>query len=110
MTTPQAEYMQGTLDLLILKVLAEGKNHGWGVARRLKQVSHEVLQVNEGSLYPALHRLELKGWIKSGWGVSDRNRKAKFYELTAVGRTEVETETRKWRQFTIAVEQVLQLG
>ena len=98
---------QGTLDLLILRSLRLGPNHGWGIAERIQQVSKEVLQVQQGSLYPALHRLERRGWIKAEWGASENNRRAKFYELTRAGRTQLESETETWRKLTIAVGHVL---
>jgi PadR family transcriptional regulator PadR len=99
---------QGTLDLLILRTLAQEALHGWAISERLQQVSRAVLQVPQGSLYPALHRLERRGWIASKWGVSSRNRKAKFYELTARGRAELDRERRAWRRFAQAVALVLE--
>ena len=110
MSNPQADFLQGTLDLLILKVLSQGPEHGWGVARRIQQISHEVLTVNEGSLYPALHRLALKGWIDASWGTTENNRKAKYYLLTPLGQAQLEKESKEWRRFAVAVELVLQLG
>ena len=98
---------QGTLDLLILRSLRLGPNHGWGIAERIQQESKEVLQVQQGSLYPALHRLERRGWIKAEWGASENNRRAKFYELTRAGRKQLESETETWRKLTIAVGHVL---
>lgn len=98
---------QGTLDLLILRSLRLGPNHGWGIAERIQQVSKEVLQVQQGSLYPALHRLERKGWIKAEWGASENNRRAKFYQLTRTGRKQLDAETETWRKLTVAVGQVL---
>ena len=98
---------QGTLDLLILRSLQLGPNHGWGIAERIQQVSKDVLQVQQGSLYPALHRLERRGWIKAEWGSSENNRRAKFYELTRAGRKQLDAETETWRKLTIAVGQVL---
>ena len=98
---------QGTLDLLILRSLRLGPNHGWGIAERIQQVSKEVLQVQQGSLYPALHRLERRGWIKAEWGASENNRRAKFYDLTRAGRKQLESETETWRKLTIAVGHVL---
>ncbi len=103
-----ADVLQGTLDLLILKALSLGPMHGWGVAQRIQQVSNAVLQVNQGSLYPALHRLERRGWIAAEWGTSDNNRRAKFYRLTAAGRRQLDAETAQWRQFAGAVELVLE--
>jgi PadR family transcriptional regulator PadR len=105
---PQAEYLQGTLDLLILKTLALGPNHGWAVAQRIQEISNEVLQLNQGSLYPALQRLELRGWIESEWGRTENNRRAKYYRLTPLGSAQVERESRQWRRFALAVEQILQ--
>ena len=101
------ELPQGTLDLLILKALELEPRHGWGVAERIKQISHEVLHVQQGSLYPALHRLERGGWIKAKWGQSDNNRRAKFYELTRAGRKQLAVNTSSWRTLVSAVGQVL---
>jgi len=101
---------QGTLDLLILRTLALGPRHGWAVSERIQQVSKEVLRVQQGSLYPALHRLERRGWIKAHWGASENNRRAKFYELTASGRKRLEAETDTWRKLTVAVGHVLDLA
>ena len=98
---------QGTLDLLILKTLALEPQHGWAISERIQQISSEVLQVQQGSLYPALHRLERRGWIKARWGVSDNNRRAKYYELTRRGRKQLEDETAAWRKLSTAVAQVL---
>ena len=95
---PSTDLLQGTLDLLILQTLALGPMHGWGVAQRIQQVSNEVLQIGQGSLYPALHRLEYKGWIQSGWGSSENNRRAKFYSLTATGRKQLEAELETWER------------
>lgn len=104
----RAELLQGTLDLLILKALALGPLHGWGISKRIRQLSGDVLQVNQGSLYPALYRLEDRGWIKASWGVSPEGRRAKFYELTKAGRKQFEAERASWRHFLTAVEQVLE--
>jgi len=101
---------QGTLDLLILRTLSKEPLHGWAISERLQQVSRAVLQVPQGSLYPALQRLERRGWIGAKWGVSARNRKARFYELTARGRAELGREQRAWRRFTRAVALVLERG
>ena len=98
---------QGTLDLLILRTLALGPEHGWAISERIQQISKKVLQVNQGSLYPALHRLERRGWIKSRWGASENNRRAKFYDLTRTGRRQLEAEESAWRKLTAAVQQVL---
>jgi transcriptional regulator len=100
---------QGTLDLLILKALSLTPQHGWGVSERIQQVSNEVLQIPQGSLYPALHRLERQGWIRSEWGTSENNRRAKFYELTRSGRERLEEETVAWSRLTTAVELVLRM-
>jgi PadR family transcriptional regulator len=99
---------QGTLDLLILKVLALEPQHGWAISERIQQVTSDVLRIKEGSLYPALHRLERRGWIKAKWGVSENNRRAKYYELTKSGRKQLETEENDWQKLTAAVWQVLQ--
>jgi len=98
---------QGTLDLLILRTLALGPQHGWAISERVQQVSSDVLQIQQGSLYPALHRLERRGWIKAKWGASENNRRAKFYELTKVGKKQLEVETDSWRKLTAAVAQIL---
>jgi transcriptional regulator len=105
-----ADYLQGTLDLLILRTLALGPNHGWAVAKQIEAISNDVLQVNQGSLYPALQRLELKGLIKSTWQRTEGNRRAKFYELMPLGRERLEKESLVWRRFATAVELVLQQG
>jgi PadR family transcriptional regulator PadR len=110
MTDRQADLLQGTLDLLILKTLALGPHHGWGVSQRIQQMSKEVLQVNQGSLYPALHRLEHRGWIAAEWGTSENNRKAKYYRLTKRGRAQLQTEEAQWRRFSEAVEWILEKG
>jgi transcriptional regulator len=102
-----ADVLQGTLDLLILKALSLRPMHGWGVAQRIQQISRDVLQVNQGSLYPALHRLEDRGWITSEWGVSENNRRAKFYSVTKEGRQQLAEETALWRRFAGAVNAIL---
>jgi len=99
---------QGTLDLLILKILALEPQHGWAISQRIAQISSEVLQIQQGSLYPALHRLERKGWIKAEWGASDNNRKAKYYALTRAGRKQLETVSESWRKLTLAVGRILE--
>jgi transcriptional regulator len=99
---------QGTLDLLILRTLALEPQHGWAISERVQQVSSDVLRIQQGSLYPALHRLERRGWIKAKWGTSDNNRRAKYYELTRAGRKQLEAETDSWRKLTAAVAQVLE--
>ena len=101
------DLLQGTLDLLILQTLALEPMHGWGVAQRIQQVSRDVLQVGQGSLYPALYRLDYKGWIKSEWGSSGNNRRAKFYRLTAPGRKQLENERESWDRLSAAVALVL---
>jgi transcriptional regulator len=104
---PSTDLLQGTLDLLILQTLAPGPMHGWGVAQRIQQISKEVLQVGQGSLYPALHRLEYKGRIRADWGNSENNRRAKFYSLTDTGREQLETELATWDRFSSAIGLVL---
>jgi len=99
---------QGTLDLLILKTVALQPLHGWAVSERIQQISREVLQVPQGSLYPALHRLERRGWIRARWGVSENNRRAKYYELTRAGRKQLEAEQTSWQKLTTAVAQILE--
>lgn len=100
--------LQGTLDLLILKSLSLGPMHGWGVSNRIQQYSSDVLQVNQGSLYPALHRLEHRGWITAEWGTSENNRRAKFYRLTPNGAAQLREERGDWRRFADAVDRVLE--
>lgn len=104
---PSTDLLQGTLDLLILQTLVPGPMHGWGVAQRIQQVSKDVLQIGQGSLYPALHRLEYKGWIRSDWGNSENNRKAKFYSLTKAGKKQLETELETWERLSAAIGLVL---
>jgi transcriptional regulator len=99
---------QGTLDLLILKTLALDPRHGWSISERIQQISSDVLQIQQGSLYPALHRLERRGWIKAKWGTSANNRRAKYYGLTASGRKQLEAEENAWRKLMAAVGQVLE--
>ena len=105
--TPKSDLPQGTLDLLILKVAALGPVHGYAIAQRLQQVSRDVVQVPQGSLYPALHRMEQGGWISSEWGVSENNRRARFYRLTALGRKQLNAEQDNWKKITTAVALVL---
>jgi transcriptional regulator len=102
------DLVQGTLDVLILKTVALEPMHGWGIAQRIRQVSKEVLQVNQGALYPALHRLEQNGWIKAKWGESDNNRRAKFYSLTPAGRNYLEQERAHWQRLSAAIGLVLE--
>jgi PadR family transcriptional regulator PadR len=104
----KADLLQGTLDLLVLKTLQPGPAHGWDIAQRIRQVSRDVLRVNQGSLYPALHRLEAQGSISSEWGASDNNRRAKFYKLTAAGRRQLAAETETWERFSEAIGLILQ--
>jgi transcriptional regulator len=104
---PSTDLLQGTLDLLILQTLALEPMHGWGVAQRIQQVSKEVLQIGQGSLYPALHRLEYKGWIHADWGSSENNRRAKYYALTAAGRKQLEEELESWERLSAAIALVL---
>jgi PadR family transcriptional regulator PadR len=107
MAKPKADLLQGTLDLLILKTLELEPMHGWGVTQRIQQVSDSVLQVNQGSLYPALHRLEERGWIKASWGSSENNRQARYYELTARGRKQVVEEKENWLRLSAAVARIV---
>lgn len=106
--TGRIELPQGTLDLIILRTLLTGPQHGWAISERVQQVSSEVLSIQQGSLYPALHRLERRGWIKAKWGISENNRRAKYYELTRSGEKQLEFETEAWRKLTVAVAQVLE--
>lgn len=103
----RADMLQGTLDLLILKMLTLGPMHGWGISHRIRELSDDVLQVNQGSLYPALHRLEHRDWVRSEWGTSENNRRAKFYRLTPVGARQLGEERGGWRRFADAVDRVL---
>lgn len=103
----RSEFLQGTLDLLILKTLALEPLHGWGIAKRIQQLSNDVLRANQGSLYPALYRLEDRGWIQGEWGVSPEGRRAKFYSLTQDGREQLVEERDSWRTFAQAVEAIL---
>ena len=101
------DLVQGTLDLLILRTIATEPKHGWAIAKRIQQISNEVLQVQQGSLYPALHRLEQQGWITAQWGESETGRQAKFYSLTAAGRTQLEKETANWTRLSQAINLVV---
>jgi PadR family transcriptional regulator, regulatory protein PadR len=105
--SPSGEVLQGTLDLLILKTVALEPMHGWGIAQRIQQISKEVLQVQQGSLYPALYRLERKGLVSAEWGASDNNRKAKYYSITKKGREQLEKEQENWERLSSAVELIL---
>jgi PadR family transcriptional regulator PadR len=109
-TTDRLDLPQGTLDLLILKALSLGPQHGWAISERIHQVSRATLQIPQGSLYPALHRLERRGWIEAHWGASDNNRRAKFYELTRAGRRQLEAEAAAWDKLTAAVSLVLRMS
>jgi transcriptional regulator len=104
------DLLQGTLDLLILRALRSGAMHGWSISDRIEQISQDVLQVNQGSLYPALHRLEHRGWIKAEWGVSELGRRARFYSLTAAGRKQLEVETENWGRLSEAIARVLRMA
>jgi len=108
MVNQRLDLPQGTLDLLILKTLALEPQHGWAIAERIQQISSDVLRIQQGSLFPALHRLERRGWIKARWGASENNRRAKYYELTKAGRKQLETEENAWRKLTAAVGQILE--
>ena len=110
MTADRIDLPQGTLELLILKTLGLEAEHGWGISERIRQVSRDVLHVRQGSLYPALHRLERRGWISASWGTSEHNRRAKYYALTAKGRQQLESDVGAWRALTVAVGHVLDAG
>jgi PadR family transcriptional regulator PadR len=108
MTPPSGEVLQGTLDLIVLKTLdAMGPQHGYGIAMRIQQVSEDLLKLNQGTLYPALLRIEQRGWISSKWGVSENNRKAKFYSLTRSGRRQLATETESWERMAAVIQRLL---
>ena len=104
-----SDLVQGTLDLLLLKILGLEPMHGWAISQRLKQISSDVLQVSDGSLYPALHKLEQEGWIKADWQITENNRRAKFYALTATGKKELERESQKWERLSSAISGVVRL-
>lgn len=108
MSKGNPDVLQGTLDLLILKTLALETMHGWGIAQRIQQISQDALQVQQGSLYPALHRLEQQGWIEAEWRPSENNRRAKYYSLTRAGRKQLEVETANWERLSAAIRQILQ--
>ena len=110
MPDPKLDLPQGTLDLLIIKALSLGAMHGWAISQRIQQVSRDTLQIPQGSLYPALHRLERKGWIRASWGESDNNRKAKYYALTRAGRARLAAEADDWARLTAAVALVLKMN
>ncbi len=107
MPNDRIDLPQGTVDLLLLRTLALGPQHGWGISERVQQTSSDLLRIQQGSLYPALHRLERRGWIKARWGTSENNRRAKYYELTKAGRQQLERETDTWKKLTAAMAQVL---
>ena len=107
MSKASVDLLQGTLDVLILKTLAAEAMHGWGISQRIQQLSRDVLQVNQGSLYPALHRLERQDWVRTEWGVSDNNRRAKYYSLTAKGKRQLAAETENWTRLAGAVTRIL---
>lgn len=104
------DLLQGTLDLLILRALQAGAMHGWAISERIQQISQDVLQVNQGSLYPAMHRLEHRGWIKAEWGISELGRRARFYSLTAKGRKQLEIEAENWNRLSDAIARVLRMA
>jgi PadR family transcriptional regulator, regulatory protein PadR len=106
--SPASDVLQGTLELLILKTLSLAPMHGWGISQRIQQLSRDAFQVGQGSLYPALHRLEEKGWVASDWATTENNRQAKYYRLTAAGRRALGAEVESWRRFVGAVELVLE--
>ena len=108
MKESKPDLLQGTLDLLILKTLSLGPMHGWGISQRIEQISRDVLRVNQGSLYPALHRLEVQGLLAAEPGTSENNRRARFYRLTAAGRRQLETETERWESMALAIGRILQ--
>lgn len=110
MAEERMELPQGTLDLLILKALALESMHGWAISERLQQISREALQVQQGSLYPALHRLERRGWVKASWAISDNNRRAKYYKLTTKGQKQLAVETAAWRKLSTVVGAVLDMA
>lgn len=110
MTDSKLDLPQGTLDLLILKALSLEPMHGWAISERIRQVSRAALQIPQGSLYPALHRLERRGWIRAEWGASDNNRRAKYYELTRAGERQLAAEADAWSRLTVAVSLVLDMG
>jgi len=104
------DLLQGTLDLLILRTLQTGPLHGWAISERIQQISQDVLQVNQGSLYPALHRLEHQSWIKAEWGISDLGRRARYYKLTAAGRKQLELEAKSWNELTEAIGRIMRMA
>jgi transcriptional regulator len=109
-THPTPDILQGTLDLLILRTLQTEPMHGWAISERIQQISEDVLQVNQGSLYPALHRLEHRGWIEAEWGVSELGRRAKFYRLTVSGRRQLAVEASEWERMSTAIGRVMKMA
>jgi PadR family transcriptional regulator PadR len=109
-TADRLDMPQGTLDLLILKALSLGTQHGWAISERIHQLSRATVDIPQGSLYPALHRMERRGWIRASWGVSDSNRRAKYYELTRTGRKQLDADTVAWQRLTAAVALILETG
>ena len=110
MSERQTSLLQGTLDLLILRALQTEAMHGWAISERIQQISQDVLQVNQGSLYPALHRLEHQGWIEAEWGISELGRRAKFYRLNKAGKKQLELESEQWDRLTVAIRRVLDMA
>ena len=110
MQSQRIDLPQGTLDLLILRTIALEPQHGWAISERIQQISGDVLRVQQGSLYPALHRLERRGWVKARWGTSENSRRAKYYELTRIGRKQLDSEAGAWRKLSAAVAQVLDMA
>ena len=110
MGTPPVELIPGTLDMLILKAVSRGPLHGYAIAQFIQTASDDVLRVEEGALYPALHRLEVRGWLRATWGTSDNNRRARFYRLSALGRRELDSEAEYWRRAASAVARVMETG
>jgi PadR family transcriptional regulator len=108
--TDNTDVLQGTLDMLILKALSLEPMHGWGISQRIQQISRDVLQINQGSLYPALHRLEHQGWIEAEWRVSELGRRAKYYRLTASGRRQLAVEASEWARMSTAIDRVMKLA
>ena len=104
---PNGELLQGTLPLIVLRILLRGPNHGFAIARRIQAISNDVLHAEEGSLYPALHKMELEGWIESDWGTTENNRKAKYYRLTPLGRKQLRIETERWNSIAGAIAAIL---